>query len=256
MSEILIFGGTTEGKKAAAALDAEGLRYLYSTKTKTDFQPSEFCKYIYGAMDENSLPYFIKTNKIKLIIDAAHPFAVCLHETVAETSEETGVPVIRYSREKRKRTEHPLVVYFDSVSQAAEQVKAEKGAVLILSGVQTLGELKTVWKGRTNCYARILPRGASVAAAKAQGFPSRKLIKEMPPSDAEAEKLLFKKLNIKAVITKESGNPGGQDAKITAAIETGAKVAVIKRPENPVFETTVFSEKEMVKKTGYLLNVS
>ncbi len=253
---VLVFGGTTEGKKAAAALDAGKTRYFYSTKTRTDFKPSVFCEYVWGEMDGNTLPEFVKKEKIKLIVNAAHPFARHLHETVSLVSEKMKIPVIRYGRKYPERVSHPSVVYCDNYSGAVNELKNTKGAMIILSGVQTLAALKPLWENRDDCYARILPRKTSVSLAVKQGFPEKRLITAMPSRDAEKEKQFFKKLNIKSVITKESGDTGGQDAKIKAAIETGAKTAIIKKPRSPFFTATVFSPETLTEKIREMRDVS
>ncbi len=256
MSTILLFGGTTEGKKVAKTLDWLKLRYIYSTKTRTDFQASEFCEYVHGALDDKSLPEFINKRKIKLIVHAAHPFARHLHKTVYDVSDTMKIPVIRYERKYPERTSHPLVVYCKNYAEAVNKLKNKKGALLILTGVQTLSDLKPLWENNRECYARILPRESSVALAIKQGFPKDNLILEMPTSDLKKEKMFFDKLKIKSIITKESGDSGGQETKIKAAIETGAKTAVIKRPKIPSFPFTVFSEKQLVETVRKLRNVS
>lgn len=250
MSDILLFGGTTEGKKAASALDGLKLRYFYSTKTRTDFRASEFCEYIHGALDGKLLAEFVEKRQIKLIVNAAHPFAGRLHETVASVSDKMKIPVIRYERKYPERTRHPLAVYCGGYAEAVEELKNEKGAVLILTGVQTLSDLKPLWENKKECYARILPRESSVSLAVRQGFPKGGLITQMPTSDPEKEKTLFDKLKIKSIVTKESGNSGGQEAKIKAAVETGVKTAVIMRPEIPDFPFAVFSQKGLIETMG------
>ena len=252
----IIFGGTTEGRKAAATLDGLNMRYFYSTKTRTDFCPSELCEYIHGALDGDALRSFVEKNQIHLIINAAHPFARHLHAAVARVSGETGTEVIRYLRKYPQKTEHPLAVYCDNYAEAVRELNRKDGATLILSGVQTLSELKPLWENGRDCYARILPRQTSVALAIKQGFPENRLIREMPSSDLKKEKTLFEKLKIKRIVTKESGDSGGQEAKIRAAIESGAKIAVIKRPEEPAFFGAVFSEKELAEKIRERANVS
>lgn len=245
-ANILVFGGTTEGKKAAAALDRQKTRYFYSTKTKTDFEPSEFCEYMHGNLNDKSLPQFVKKNRINLIINAAHPFARHLHATLAEVSRKTEISVIRFERKYPQRIRHRLVRYCENYADAVEKLKNRKGARLILSGVQTLGELKPLWKNGSACYARILPRETSVVLAEKAGFPKNRLIMQMPNHDIKKEKMLFEKLKIKSIVTKESGDSGGQNAKIKAAIETGAEIAVIKRPRKTLFNNVVYSEKDLI----------
>ncbi|MBR5019013.1 MAG: precorrin-6A/cobalt-precorrin-6A reductase, partial [Bacteroidales bacterium] len=80
---ILILGGTTEGRLAVRVADAAGSPYWYSTRG--DLQQIE-CKngtHITGALDEDAMTSFCREHGIRLLVDAAHPFATELHRTVA-----------------------------------------------------------------------------------------------------------------------------------------------------------------------------
>ncbi len=77
---ILVFGGTTEGKKVATFLEAMATPFIYSTKTKIKFQENEIARYRFGALNADQLENYIHKHKIKLIINAAHPFAEVLHD--------------------------------------------------------------------------------------------------------------------------------------------------------------------------------
>ena len=79
---VLVFGGTTEGKQAIEVLTQLQQPFIYSTKT--DIQPElpDFATYRYGALDIELLQAFIKKEKIRCIVNASHPFATQLHDTV------------------------------------------------------------------------------------------------------------------------------------------------------------------------------
>ena len=84
---ILILGGTTEGRLAVRVADEAGSPYYYSTRGKLQ---KIVCKYgtrVTGGMDFTSMNDFCRTHSIRLLIDAAHPFAVELHQTVAQVAE-------------------------------------------------------------------------------------------------------------------------------------------------------------------------
>ena len=71
---ILVFGGTTEGRKAVEVLDEAGSSYWYSTKTgEQDINPHHG-ECIDGAMDAEAMKAFCQEHEIRLIIDAAHPW--------------------------------------------------------------------------------------------------------------------------------------------------------------------------------------
>ena len=67
---ILVFGGTTEGRKTATLLEGMGLPFIYSTKTKIDFSETENSRYRYGILEGKELSEYLEKENIKLIINA------------------------------------------------------------------------------------------------------------------------------------------------------------------------------------------
>ena len=95
---ILILGGTTEGRTAVKVADEAGKPYFYSTKGEWQ---EIHCKHgirITGGMDTEKMESFCRQNNIRLLVDAAHPFASQLHRTVDETSRTLHLPDIRFER--------------------------------------------------------------------------------------------------------------------------------------------------------------
>ena len=91
---ILVFGGTTEGRKAAEVLEEAGSPYFYSTKTGEQDLTLQHGRRIDGALDAEAMQAFCRARDIRLIVDAAHPFAARLHgspssATNASTPRET-----------------------------------------------------------------------------------------------------------------------------------------------------------------------
>ena len=95
---ILVFGGTTEGRKAVEVLEEGGSPYYYSTKTGEQDLTLHHGQRIDGALDAEAMKTFCRENDIRLIVDAAHPFATLLHQTIAEVSDALKIPAIRYER--------------------------------------------------------------------------------------------------------------------------------------------------------------
>ena len=78
---ILVFGGTTEGRKAVEVLEESGSPYFYSTKTGEQDIILHHGQRIDGALDEETMCAFCQAQNIRLIVDAAHPFASQLHQS-------------------------------------------------------------------------------------------------------------------------------------------------------------------------------
>ena len=114
---------TTEGRIVTQVLDESGKEYYYSTKG--DLQQVDFVHGIRltGAMTEEALIDFIQQNDIELVIDAAHPFAAVLHNTIGLATAQTGTPVIRYERVYPKKQEG--IIECTSYDDMIEKLEAQ-----------------------------------------------------------------------------------------------------------------------------------
>ncbi|PSL26385.1 precorrin-6A reductase [Chitinophaga ginsengisoli] len=230
---ILVFGGTTEGKKVAGILEKVACPYYYSTKTSIDFQAGPYGRYRHGALTAAQLQTFCKEHAIKAIIHASHPFATQLHATIHEGAQALSLPVLRFERRYQDRQKHPLVKYCAAYTEALawlEQYPVKR--LLALTGVQTIAPLTDYWKKHDTIF-RILPRESSLALAEQAGFPKEKLIQEMPGDDLEQELAIIRQYNISCILTKESGESGFLATKIQAALQSSIPILIIERPTLP-----------------------
>lgn len=247
---ILVFGGTTEGKKAAAILDKMGCAYVYSTKTKIDFAITPYSNYRFGAFTTETLTAFCNEQCVQLILNASHPFATQLHETVAQVALQLQLPVIRLERAFPERSVHKLVHYISSYEEAIDYFTTAKyTTILALTGVQSIQKLKLLWKQQF-MYFRILPRPESIAIAAESDFPLEQLILEMPNAALTAELDIIHKYRIDALLTKESGDSGFLTVKIAAAIQAEIPILILERPTLPATFITVTDEIQL---STYLL---
>ena len=225
---ILVLGGTTEGKEVVRILDEAGHPFYYSTKGD---KQEIICKNgirITGGMNENQMTGFCEKHKISLLIDAAHPFAELLHQTVSEVAENLHIPVIRYERVYPPRD--PDIIWCSSYDEAISQLKKYQiEKLLALTGVQTIQKLRSYWQAN-ECWFRILDREESQLLATAQGFPSERILYYTPGED---ESYLLQKLKPNAILTKESGQSGYFIQKTEAARKFGIPIFAIKRPILP-----------------------
>ena len=255
---ILVFGGTTEGKKVAAILEKKGYHYFYSTKTKIDFQTGPYGLYRYGAFNEKSLLNFCINNNIALIIHASHPFAEELHQTIYRAAIKLNIVVIRFERTYPERINHALINYTSSYQEAIDYLESNNiKNLLALTGVQTIEKLKPYWQKHTTIF-RILPRESSVELAKQSGFPKENLILAFPTDGFHYELEIVQKHNIKAILTKESGDSGFLATKIAVALHLQIPLLIIKRCVLPPSFLTVFDEGALLQailKTGLVFSV-
>lgn len=246
---ILIFGGTTEGKKALAVCEEAAKPFYYSTKGSLQDVQTAYGIRIIGAMDSEKMKSFCVEHNILLIVDAAHPFAENLHQNIALVSELLSIPVVRLERSYPDHMDNLL--WFDSYQSAIDYLHDQKiDNLLALTGVNTIAKLKPYWKNH-NCWFRILDRDESRAIAAQEGFPYERILFYEKGSD---ELALFKALKPEAIITKESGESGGFDEKIKAAQQLKIPVLVVKRPTlSPLF-ISVYGENGLRKSIERLVS--
>ena len=222
---ILVFGGTTEGRKAVEVLEEGDSPYYYSTKTGEQDLTLHHGQRIDGALDAESMQNFCREHDIRLMVDAAHPFAVQLHQTIAEVSDALKIPAIRYERIFPERD--ASLEWLDSYEQVPHDIKT----LLATTGVQSISKLKPLEATGVKVYYRILNRESSIALAQKQGARMEQLCYFEDPKDVPVE--------ADAILLKESGLSGGFQEKVDAAKAKGMRILVLKRPETPAAFRTV-----------------
>ncbi len=225
---ILVFGGTTEGRKAVETLEEAGSLYYYSTRS--DGQKVELLNGIRleGELDVPKMIAVCREHDIRLIIDAAHPFAEELHRNLLFLAKHIGAPIIRYDR---IYPEHDSdLIWCKDYEDAIRQLEARGiTRLLALTGVNTIGRLRPYWEKHEDCWFRILNRRASKYVAMANRFPEERLVYYQ----TDGTKELIEAFHPQAIITKESGLSGGFEEKVAVAREAGISVFVVERPEYP-----------------------
>ena len=216
---ILVFGGTTEGRKAVEVLEEGGSPYFYSTKTGEQDLTLHHGQRIDGALDAEAMQNFCREHDIHLMVDAAHPFAAQLHQTIAEVSDALKIPAIRYERIFPERD--ASLEWIDSYDQVPHDIKT----LLATTGVQSISKLKPLEATGVKVYYRILNRESSIALAQKQGARMEQLCYFEDPKDVPVE--------ADAILLKESGLSGGFQEKVDAAKAKGMRILVLKRPETP-----------------------
>ena len=242
---ILVFGGTTEGRKAVAELEEAGSPFFYSTKTgEQDITLHHGCR-VDGAMDEEAMVQFCQIHDIQLLVDAAHPFAEVLHLTVAKVAEKLNIPAIRFERIFPQRDKD--INWLDDYSQLST-LNPQPSSLFSTTGVQSIHKLKPLEAQGVKVFYRILPRESSTQLAHQQGATDDQLYYY---HEGEDESTILQKLKPDAILLKESGETGGFTEKVKVAKALGIRIYALKRPDTPVIFHCVNGEhglRRMVEK--------
>lgn len=244
---LLILGGTTEGRTAVRVADEAGKSFYYSTKGSDQQVESGHGIRLCGAMDAAAMAQCCTERHIRLLIDAAHPFATQLHETIAQVARQLQLPVIRLERHYPPRD--PAFVWCEDYADAVQRLEANGvKRLLALSGVNTIVKLEAYWR-RHDCWFRVLDREESRTLAARQGFPAERLLFYREGEEGR----LMEQIRPDAILTKESGDSGFFREKVEAARERHIAVYVIKRPKLPETFYTAYGEAGLRKHIERLL---
>ena len=206
---------------AAKELEESGSVFWYSTRGGEQQIPLHHGKPVSGAMDANQMVEFCKEHQIRLIIDAAHPFASELHSNISQLR----IPVIRFERIYPERDGR--IIWCKGFPDAIQKMKGTK-RLLSTAGVQSIPKLQDL-EG-TEIFHRILDRESSISLAQKYGIDQSHLCFYHQGEDEDIE---IDKVNPDAILLKESGLSGGYKEKADAALSRGIKVFAIMRPPMP-----------------------
>ena len=216
---ILVFGGATEGRQAVAELEEAGQPFYYSTKTDMQDVTLHHGIPLQGAMDQEAMTTFCQEHDIRLLIDAAHPFAQILHETVAAVAAKLHLPAIRFERIFPERDKD--ITWIDDYQDIPNDIHT----LLATTGVQSISKLKWLEDEGVKVFYRILDRESSINLAHEQGASDDQLCfyTDSRVIDIDAD----------AILLKESGLTGGFQEKVDAAKQKGMRIFVLRRPKTP-----------------------
>ncbi len=230
--EVLVFGGTTEGREIAGWLSARGTcSVVVSSLTEYGGSLVEGLpnvESLTGRMLPDAMKQLMRTRTFTCVVDATHPYAAGVSTSIATACENTSTSLLRVIREGEP--EGPWIGVSDA-TEAAQLVASRTGNVLLTTGSNDLSiYVAAVDDYQERLYARILPMEKSIVNADSLGIPLDHIIAMKGPFSKELNCALIRQFDIKALVTKASGKSGGFWEKVEAARECGAELIVIRRP--------------------------
>lgn len=244
MQRILIFAGTTEGRKLAETLDQAGFscEVCVATEYGREVMPEGGNLHVReGRIGEEGMEALMRQEHFLAVVDATHPYAVEVTEHIRHSAARTGLPYLRLSRDTKTEpegAEHmPYIRYADSAAESICYLKELPGNILLTTGSKELSLYTGEPSLRDRLYVRVLPGLESIAICKEQGLPGKQIIAMQGPFSEKLNEALIEQFEIGVLVTKESGHAGGFPEKIRAAEHAGIPVIVIKNPEKDQGDT-------------------
>lgn len=264
MSEVLIFGGTTEGRELAEFCEEQHIPAAVSVATEYGRELlSELreVRILEGRLSEREMEEMLCSGRYSLVLDATHPYAAAVTEAIQRACSVSGVPLLRVLRgsaegaENRNNKENlspvrsakstdstdsgtemdgsenteELVLRVSSAAAAADFLVGQEGNILLTTGSRELGAFGRL--PRERLFVRVLPGEEALALCRAAGIPPAHIVALQGPFSEEMNVALLHHCRCSWLVTKESGVRGGFSEKLTACRTTGVRALVIGRPK-------------------------
>jgi len=183
-------------------------------------------KVIVKAMEENEMLEFVETHNVKRIFDFTHPYAINVSKNAMKVSKYKN---IEYYRFNRKTYEYDNCIEFNRIEELVEFVSNLNGNILSTLGSNSVKKFENL-KNLKSIYFRVLPTVNAIQKVENIGVLAKNIIGIQGPFTKDFNCAIYKDYNIKYLITKESGDIGGEKEKIESALKNNIKVVILKKP--------------------------
>ena len=227
--EILLFGGTTDGRNITQWLSRRGVRVTVCVATEYGadlLTEGEFVVPRIGRIDEAEMAELMKSGKYKLVIDATHPYASVVTKNIEAAAKEAGITRYRLLRDENISDN---CIHAESMAHAAEILQTMPGNILLTTGSKDLDCFVSPAL-RDRCFPRVLADAASLNRCLELGFPKKNILCMQGPFSRALNEALIDQYDIGVMLTKVSGTAGGFMEKVEAAESKDCKLVVVDRP--------------------------
>ena len=228
MSDVLIFGGTTEGREIATYCDELRINTILCVATeygKEVLPEFKTVKVSNKRLKTEEIADLIKENKISCVIDSTHPYAYEISKNI-ESALKLLDKSITFFKIKRESMDVSLenTLEFSSNFEAVNYLLNTEGNILLTTGSKEI----SAFSGLSNrIFPRVLPSIDSINACISAGIPSKNIIAMQGPFSTALNEAIIKEFDCKYLVSKISGRSGGFDEKIEAAKNTGCIPVII-----------------------------
>ena len=234
MKKILIFAGTTEGRKLSEYLAEAEINHTICVATEYGaivLRQHPLIKVHQGRMNQEQIAEFISNGKFDVVVDATHPFAKEITYNIQAALKEMerigiSIPYLRLKRDGITERENGIT-YFETNEECVKALEDTEGNILLTTGSKELYKYCVSEGIKHRLYVRVLPSVESLSLCTEQGICGKQVIAMQGPFTTEMNEAIIRQYEIAYLVTKESGVPGGYQEKINAAKRTGVRIFVI-----------------------------
>lgn len=232
MKEILIFAGTTEGRKLSECLSKADI--LHTVCVATEYGEivltENACAHVHrGRMDVEEMSAFISDGQFSAVVDATHPYAQVVTENIRTAMKGMDIPYIRLKRETDDSYDYDKIRSFECNEDCAEALLQINGNILLTTGSKELSVYCGYESLKDRLYVRVLPGLESLSLCNENGIMGKHILALQGPFTVDMNEVMLRQYDISCLVTKKSGRAGGYIEKLEAAKRLDIPVYVVER---------------------------
>ena len=232
MKEILIFAGTTEGRKLSECLSKADI--LHTVCVATEYGEivltENACAHVHrGRMDVEEMSAFISDGQFSAVVDATHPYALVVTENIRNAMKGMDIPYIRLKRETDDSYDYDKIRSFECNEDCAEALLQINGNILLTTGSKELSVYCGYEGLKDRLYVRVLPGLESLSLCNENGIMGKHILALQGPFTVDMNEAMLRQYDISCLVTKKSGRAGGYIEKLEAAKRLDIPVYVVER---------------------------
>ena len=232
MVDILLFGGTTEGRELSEALKRKNVPSMVCVATEYGeslLEPGGSLQVHAGRLDEAAMASLMEREQPRLVLDATHPSADGVSHCIQRACAATGMT---YRRVLRQSAMEEGCLTFPDMAALIDWLKGQEGIIFSSLGSKEARALSEIPDFEQRVWLRVLPSLEGLEGCLKAGFPAKHIICMQGPFSRELNEAMFRAAGASILVTKESGAAGGFTEKLAAARNCGMTTAVLARPKD------------------------
>ena len=250
MRQVLIFGGTSEGRMLSEYLDKRQIRHMVCVATDYGEEVMEHTEYVQihqGRLDVPEMEALMQSGDYAVVVDATHPYATAVSANVRKACHAVHLPYLRYLRDagrasianisektagnRESENEDSSITWVNSAAEAATYLETHSGNIFLTTGSKELHVFTERISDPDRLFIRVLPSASVITECRNLGMEGKQICAMQGPFSTEMNVAMLKQTKATFLVTKDTGTTGGYPEKEQAAQQLGVRMVVIRRPE-------------------------
>ncbi len=229
-----VFSGTSDGNMLASELTGRGYPVVISTATEYGGEVAEQrCPGVpvwAGRHGVEARRQALTRSHARVLVDATHPYAKLISEQLIGLSRTLGIPYLRYERSSSYVADEGELC--ESIEEAANRAITLGKRIFLATGSKDLAAfLNAPGAAEREWFVRVTPEPESIQRAIDIGVPRSHICAMQGTFSQDFNLALWRDWQIDCVVTKDSGDAGGYNAKAAATRTLNIPLLVIGRPK-------------------------